>query len=221
MKNSLEIAISLVAHEHQLGKNSEKRYGLASNYYLKMNENWAFNKLHQTRLLVRESNFKLPLNSNVPIVMICTGTGIAPFISFLQELKSNNSKRNTYLLFGSKNSDSDFIYKDEIASYCDEGYLKEFDAIFSRDFCHLKLNDKKEISVVSDESKSSLKYVQDLLPLKEETFKKMLLKSPGVLYICGGVNMGNDVMKKIEFLYGATFVKQLENEKRIIKELWG
>lgn len=185
-----------------------------------MNENFAFNKDNTTtKLIVRESGFKLPHNHNLPIIMICTGTGVAPFISFLQELEATNSKRDTILIFGSKNHDCDFIYKEEISDFVKKGFLKHFYAVFSRDLVTLD-NTKGEVSICSD-STSKKKYVQDYLEEINIMLKNSLVSTPGYLFICGGVNMGSDVMRKLEELFGIHFVKQLENEKRLFKELWG
>lgn len=40
------------------------------------------------RIDFRESSFKLPEDEKIPIIMIAAGTGVAPFIGFLEERES-------------------------------------------------------------------------------------------------------------------------------------
>jgi len=234
--SKLEIVISLVNFNHSIAKSSEKRLGLTSKYYHSMNENFAFSEniekqLTSTRLISRESGFKLPNNPHTPIIMICTGTGIAPYISFLQEMKAVNIQRETLLLFGSKNSECDFIYKEELTGFIKEGYLKRLVAIFSRDNTAIIGNSSKYSETKGDvEEESSFdkvvfdkktKYVQDLLEDKKDILEKMLVSEQGSLFVCGGVDMGNDVVKTLENILSVSFMKKLTNEKRLFKELWG
>ena len=212
MPNKLELVISLVSFK----KENKLRLGLTSNYYSKLEEKFTFKSMNQdftkTRLIVRESGFKLPFNSSSPVVMICTGTGIAPYISFLQELQSLNSKRDTLLLFGSKNVDCDFIYKSELSEFLTSGYLKSLYSVFSRDLTYYKDNVMQN---------KQCRYVQDVIEEEKDLISKLIIKQNGYVFICGGVSMGQDVTKKLETLFGISFLRQLEHEKRLFKELWG
>ena len=129
-KDKMEIVISLV----NFTSNNIQRYGISSRYYKELFEK---NILSQTNIIVRESLFRLPKDVSNPVLMIGTGTGVAPFISFMQQnyklILDSKPYYKTYLYFGSKNKDSDFIYEEEIRDYINKSALKELKAAFSRD----------------------------------------------------------------------------------------
>jgi len=72
---------------------------------------------------VRSSNdlFHPPASPEVPMVMVCAGTGLAPFRGFLQEramqAHSGRSVARSLLFFGCDHPDVDFLYKDELAAW--------------------------------------------------------------------------------------------------------
>lgn len=202
----VEICISLVSHKTVTGLNDiegsqrhvQERFGYVSNilneYYNNYQSNIKF------RLTVKESGFKLPSNSKSSLIMIGTGTGLAPFISFMRELKETKTRRDCLLFFGTKTR-NDFIYEDEVNGYVREGMITRVFVSFSRE------SNKKE-------------YVQVRIIEEKELIRKYIETKQGNIYICGGVNMGGDVMKVLEELIGENSVKALENEKRIFKELY-
>jgi NADPH-ferrihemoprotein reductase len=66
---------------------------------------------------VRKSQFRLPKQCHIPIIMIGPGTGVAPFRAFVQE-RAHQSRQGknigkTVLFFGCRREDEDFLYKDE------------------------------------------------------------------------------------------------------------
>lgn len=57
--------------------------------------------------------FVLPETMDRDLIMICTGTGVAPFRSMIQHLDNNGwTDRNIHLIFGSRNRE-DLLYADE------------------------------------------------------------------------------------------------------------
>ncbi|HXB62460.1 MAG TPA: hypothetical protein VNU94_06380 [Acidobacteriaceae bacterium] len=78
-------------------------------------------------------NFRLPEDTNAPIIMIGPGTGIAPFRAFLEEREARGEKGENWLFFGEQRSATDFLYKDDLLGMQASGVLTRFDTAFSRD----------------------------------------------------------------------------------------
>ena len=86
------------------------------------------------QVFVRPSHgFRLPPSPDTPIIMIGPGTGIAPFRAFLQERRAIGARGRNWLFFGNPHRRSDFLFEDELTSYCRDGLLTRLDLAFSRD----------------------------------------------------------------------------------------
>ncbi|WP_372950411.1 sulfite reductase flavoprotein subunit alpha [Mariniphaga sp.] len=77
--------------------------------------------------------FRLPDDDSIPVIMIATGTGIAPFRAFLQEREHKGAKGENWLIFGDRYAGSDFLYSDEMNYYHKSGLLSKMDLAFSRE----------------------------------------------------------------------------------------
>lgn len=83
------------------------------------------------------NGFVLPEN-DTPLLLIGPGTGVAPFIGFLEErshIKKLNSSLligDAWLFFGCRNPETDHIYKKELDSFVENGILKKLSTSFSR-----------------------------------------------------------------------------------------
>lgn len=74
-------------------------------------------------LAVRSSNihFRPPPKPETPMIMVCAGTGLAPFRGFVQEravmAASGQKVARSLLFFGCDHPDIDYLYRDELAAW--------------------------------------------------------------------------------------------------------
>lgn len=148
----------------------------------------------------------MPESNKTPIVMVGPGTGIVPFIGFMEEREIAQAKGEelgeALLYFGCREKDSDYIYRDEMAQFTDKKVISSLNIAFSRQ---------------KDEPKQ---YVQNVLGNQREKIQDLIEKQNGYFYICGSTSMGKDVQNLLKEILGEDGFKKLETEKRLIKELW-
>lgn len=153
--------------------------------------------------LRKSNNFRLTDDDlTSPIIMIAAGTGIAPFLGFLDhrhqqilrnqhqsELTSDHEKvepGSSWLVFGNRTKTSQ-IYRTKLQNYLENGTLFKLNEAFSRD---------------SDEGQC--KYVQDVISQHAKEFVNLFLKGHnerGVItktFICGSLKMVQDVQHVIQ-----------------------
>jgi len=65
--------------------------------------------------------FHLPVDSGVPVLMFCAGTGLAPFRSFVQEraaqIGAGRKLASAHLYYGCRHPERDSLYADELARW--------------------------------------------------------------------------------------------------------
>ena len=97
---------------------SFSKFGLCTNYLLNLKENDDIYLVQRT-----STGFTVPENVSLPIIMVATGTGLAPFLGFLEDRNSSvDSKTDSktgrnYLYFGCRHPDLDYIYKEKLEKY--------------------------------------------------------------------------------------------------------
>ena len=156
-------------------------------------------------------NFKLPEESDKPIIMVGPGTGIAPFRAFIEERKAIGATGKNWLFFGDRSYKTDYLYGNEWESYQRDGLLNRLDLAWSRD------QDKKV-------------YVQHKM-LEKGAELWNWLDNGALFYVCGDASrMAKDVDHALRTIAqeqgsmseedSATWVKSLQKEKRYLKDVY-
>jgi hypothetical protein len=81
----------------------------------------------------KAAHFRPPADLSAPLIMVGPGTGIAPFIAFLQERRATAAGGKNWLFFGEQHEATDFYYREELAEMLESGLLHRLDTAFSRD----------------------------------------------------------------------------------------
>ncbi|PIE36730.1 MAG: sulfite reductase subunit alpha [Gammaproteobacteria bacterium] len=159
--------------------------------------------------------FSVPDDNSTPIIMVGPGTGIAPFRAFLQEreyrVDRGEAAGENWLLFGDRNRESDYIYRDELEAMREKGTLNRLDLAFSRD-------------------QAEKIYVQDRLRENGADIYAWLQRG-AYFYICGDAyRMAKDVDKALHEIIAAhgnldakdaeAYVNELKKAKRYVRDVY-
>lgn len=159
----------------------------------------------------RSPHFRPPSDPTIPMVMVGPGTGVAPFIGFLQERQALGHRAPNWLFFGEQHRATDFYYEEELTELQRAGALSRLDTAFSRD-------------------QRAKVYVQDRMREHGPELWHWL-QDGARFYVCGdAARMAKDVdqaLRDIAITHGglsegeaAAYVKQLASEKRYVRDVY-
>ena len=80
--------------------------------------------------------FRLPADPDVRVIMVGPGTGVAPFRAYLQHKEAGMGRWPMWLFFGDQRASQDFLYREELEAWAQNGILQRLDTAFSRDQKH-------------------------------------------------------------------------------------
>ncbi|KAN0034806.1 hypothetical protein ACTFIV_001338 [Dictyostelium citrinum] len=145
------------------------------------NLNIESNEIKIPFILKPSPHFHLPPvdQLNRPIIMIGPGTGVAPFIGFLQHLSktTTSSKPTTWLFFGCRSEKRDFLYKDTLDSMLKDNTLTKLITAFSRE-----LDTENTITTAIE---PTCGYVQEKMIEHSKQLFDMVVNQNAFIYICG------------------------------------
>ncbi len=145
--------------------------------------------------------FHLPDAADAPLLMVGTGTGIAPLMGLMQELQAGACTRDVHLVFGEKHREHDYLYREQLQAWQSGGLLAGLHTAFSRDGTE-KL------------------YVQHVLQQRANAVRDLLARG-GHLYLCGNKrHLEGAVREAIDAIGGQGQWDALRNEGRTHCELY-
>ncbi|WP_375793600.1 sulfite reductase flavoprotein subunit alpha [Chlamydia sp. 12-01] len=191
-EKKIELLIRLISYPGEY----EQRYGVCSFFLckeLELNEScYAF--IQPTKHFTIGDHVQ-----NKPIVMIGSGTGIAPYKGFVQQRIYNNDPGINMLFFGERFEKANFYYQDFWKQAIESELLKLFLA-FSRD------GDQKI-------------YVQDLIKKEKDLILKAY-EDGAYFFVCGSKMLGSEVKKVLEEILGKDELSQLKEERRYVIDVY-
>ncbi|SDC97147.1 bifunctional nitrate reductase/sulfite reductase flavoprotein subunit alpha [Glycomyces harbinensis] len=159
----------------------------------------------------RTPHFRPPADPDAPMVMIGPGTGVAPFLGFLDQRRARGDGGANWLFFGEQRRATDFYYREELDGLRRDGVLSRLDLAFSRD-------------------QRTKVYVQDRM--REHGARLWSWLEDGAhVYVCGDANrMAKDVDRTLREVVAAhshldrdgadAYVKKLAAEKRYVRDVY-
>lgn len=165
-----------VIDEESFQGHGKRFLGAASNYLSNLQEG------DHVHVNVKQSHqaFHLPLDiAETPLIMVCAGTGIAPFRGFVQEralqMEAGRKLAPALLFIGCQKPGQDDLHADEISAWASKGAVDARYA-YSRD----------------PESSNGAKYVQDRFWADREDVLR-LFESGAKVFICGSGRVADGV----------------------------
>ncbi|RFU23791.1 hypothetical protein B7463_g12545, partial [Scytalidium lignicola] len=169
---------------------------------------------------IRQSKFRLPALGSTPIIMVASGSGIAPFRGFLQErtriASMGREAGKTILFFGCRNEE-DYIYRDE---------LKQMKECLGDRMMSITTFSRKDVN--KDGGKM---YVQDRVEEYASTVENLLFESNAYFYVCGSASMSRGVWQKLGDYIKASknwdeselreWSEQIKKAHRWQEDVWG
>ena len=223
-KNSLGIALAVVDYltpslkvagiEH----GCRRIGGLASQYLEGLATSWLSSSSSGATIpifLKPNFEFRLPTSLQKPIVLIGPGTGVAPFVGFLQHRQvlsraTDVPAGSADLYFGCRHPDHDFLYQNEFETLKEGGTLTRFHTAFSREGANKV-------------------YVQDIMKQNSDVVRDLLLRQDASVYICGdGNHMAKAVQAALQSILeeelgdvaATDCLAQMKKDRRLVLDIW-
>lgn len=163
---------------------------------------------------IAKSRFRLPEDSNNPIIMVGAGSGISPYFGFVEErtrIKANGGNLGKAVLIHGCRDARDFADKPKIDFAVSSNLLSDLWPAYSKAEAH--------------------EHVQDVIARQGEILWEMIQNENATIYICGDIKVGHtvrDAFMKLARVHGNmklfqanAWVTSMAAKGRIRHDEWG
>lgn len=229
--SELKIAFSVVKLSSICNRKGTQLYGVFTGMMQRLHDSLkadsiesklkalSFENDFQLKIFKRKNNsFKLAKDSTTPLILIGPGTGVAPFIGFLEALNKQKMLGpigEVWLFFGCRHPEHDFIYKEEMYFFKKTGVLSKLCICFSRQL----------------DSDDAPKYVHEYLQQFGPEISSLIESKKCVVYVCGDVKMMSvnvfnsfvnivETEQELNHEAAVKYVRDLQANKRYFQDVW-
>ncbi|WP_354638333.1 bifunctional nitrate reductase/sulfite reductase flavoprotein subunit alpha [Kitasatospora camelliae] len=199
----VRLTVSVVRYTNDLGRD---RKGVCSTYLADCADDGPVQVFVQ-----RSPHFRPPADPATPMIMVGPGTGVAPFIGFLEDRQARGHTGANWLFFGEQREATDFYYREDLEAHLASGHLARLDVAFSRD-------------------QRNKVYVQDRMRENGARLWQWLQDGAHV-YVCGDAGrMAKDVDRALHDIAAAhghldgdeaaAYVRRLATDKRYVRDVY-
>ncbi|WP_251096308.1 bifunctional nitrate reductase/sulfite reductase flavoprotein subunit alpha [Streptomyces sp. Caat 7-52] len=199
----VRLTVSVVRYTNDLGRD---RKGVCSTYLADRADDGPVQVFVQ-----RSPHFRPPADPATPMIMVGPGTGVAPFVGFLEDRRARGHTGPNWLFFGEQREATDFYYRQDLEAFQASGHLDRLDLAFSRD-------------------QRNKVYVQDRMRASGARLWQWL-RGGAHFYVCGDAGrMAKDVdqaLKDVIATHGgmepeeaAGYVRRLATDKRYVRDVY-
>lgn len=162
---------------------------------------WLCGQADVVRLRLRaHERFRLGTNAQRPLIAIGNGSGLAGLRGLLKA-RIAAGRTDNWLLFGERNQIHDFLLRDELQAWRENGELAHLDLAFSRD-------------------QAERRYVQDVLRDRAERLRAWVERGAAI-YVCGSLQgMAGGVHEALQTILGSAQLDALAQEGRYRRDVY-
>ncbi|MDO4928280.1 MAG: cytochrome P450 [Corynebacterium sp.] len=168
--HAVDLTVSVIDEAARSGQGNYQ--GIASNYLASL----PVGTVVDARIVPGPDSFQMPKDLSKPMLLVGSGSGIAPLRGFLQELAhrkaAGESVATAHLYFGCRSESADYLYHDQLEEFAAQG-LVELHPAFSR---HTR-----------QQNGTTVRYAQDAV-LADSVNIQQLLAQGAEVFVCGAVD---------------------------------